>query len=98
MICQVNSRMVQLYDSHLASVPLSPGTKLMKPTITDRLADPSECIVGSQMYAMITTRPDLAQSIQQISQHNQKPTMTYLNATRQGLRYLNGIRDQWFTY
>jgi len=47
---------------------------------------------------MIASRPDLAQSIQQISQHNQKPTMTHLKAARQGLRYLKGTTDQGITY
>ena len=74
-------------ESNPASVPLSPGTMLTKATITDHLADPTEymSIVGSQMYAMIATRPDLAPSIQQISQHNQKPTMTHLKTARQDL-------------
>jgi len=64
------------------------------------LVMPSEyqSIVGSQMYAMLATRPDLAQSIQQISQYSQKPTMTHLKAARQGLRYLKGTIDQGITY
>jgi transposase InsO family protein len=87
-------------ESNPASVPLSQGTQLKKATIDDRLAIPSEyqSIVGSQMYAMLATRPDLAQSIQQISQHNQKPTTTHLKAARQGLRYLKGTMDQGITY
>jgi hypothetical protein len=46
------------------------------------------------MYAMLTTRPDLAQSIQQISQFSTKPTKTHEKAAKQGLRYLNGTMDE----
>jgi len=76
-----------MQDSKPASVPLSPGAKLTKTAISDTLTEQSEyqSIVGSQMYAMLATRPDLGQSIQQISQHNQKPTVIHLKAARQGL-------------
>jgi hypothetical protein len=50
------------------------------------------------MYAMQATRPDLAQSIQQISQFAQKPTVTHLKAAKQGLRYLNGTANKGITY
>jgi hypothetical protein len=50
-----------MHNSHPASIPLSPGSKLTKAAISDTLAVPSEyqSIVGSQMYAMLATRPDL---------------------------------------
>src|SRR5271168_2488291 len=50
------------------------------------------------MYAMLATRPDLAQSIQQISQFSQMPTTTHEKAAKQALRYLNGTIDQGITY
>src|SRR5579859_5279262 len=89
-----------MQDSNSARVPLSQGTKLTKATISDTLTDISEyqSIVGSQMYAMLATRPDLAYSIQQISQHCQKPTIFHLTAAQQGLRYLNGTRETGITY
>jgi len=60
-----------IQGSNSARVPLSQGTKLIKAVISDTLTDISEyqSIVGSQMYVMLATRPDLAHSIQQISQH-----------------------------
>src|SRR5271168_3972727 len=50
------------------------------------------------MYAMLATRADLAQCIQQISQFSQMPTRTHEKAAKQALRYLNGTVDQGITY
>ena len=89
-----------MHDSKPSSVPLSAGTQLTKAAISDNLTASSDyqSIVSSQMYAMLATRPDLAQSIQQTSQHNQKPTKIHLKAARQGFRYLNGTSNQGITY
>ena len=89
-----------MQDSNSVRIPLSQGTKLTRAAISDTLTDISEyqSIVGSQMYAMLATRPDLAHSIQQISQHCQKPTISHLKAARQGLRYLSGTRETGITY
>src|SRR5947207_3011429 len=89
-----------MQDSNPASAPLSAGTKLIKATITDVVTDERDyqSIVGSQMYAMLGTRPDLTQSIQQISQYCQKPTKTHEKSAKQGLRYLKGMMDEGITY
>jgi hypothetical protein len=89
-----------MQTSKPANVPLSSGARLTKATATDTLTDQREyqSIVGSLMYAMLATRPDLAQSIQQISQFSQKPTKTHEKAAKQGLRYLNGTIDMGITY
>src|SRR5437773_2960768 len=89
-----------MQDSKSASAPLSAGTKLIEATIIDILTDERDyqSIVGSQMYAMLGTRPDLAQSIQQISQYCQKPTKTHEKSAKQGLRYLKGMMNEGITY
>jgi len=89
-----------MQNSKPANVPLSSGARLTKATATDTLTDQREyqSIVGSLMYAMLATRPDLAQSIQQISQFSQKPMKTHEKAAKQGLRYLNGTIDVGITY
>ena len=90
----------EMQDSKSTRVPLATGTKLVKASISDRLIDRHmyQSIVGSQMYAMLATRPDLAYSIQQISQHSQKPTSTHEKAAKQGLRYLSGTAEEGITY
>jgi hypothetical protein len=87
-------------SSNPASTPLSTGTRLNKATITDVLTDQKkyQSMVGSLMYAMLATRPDLAQSIQQISQFSQMPTTTHEKAAKHALRYVNGTIDQGITF
>ena len=87
-------------NSKPVNTPLSSGARLTKAMATETLADQQEyqSIVGSLMYAMLATRPDLAQSIQQISQFSQTPTKTHEKAAKHTLRYLNGTIDKGITY
>jgi hypothetical protein len=89
-----------MQNSKPASTPLSTGARLTKATTMDVLADQKEyqSMVGSLMYAMLATRPDLAQSIQQISQFSQMPMRTHEKAAKQALRYLRGTVDEGITY
>src|SRR5579859_1093017 len=90
----------RMQSSKPASTPLSSSARLTKATATEVLADQKEyqSMVGSLMYAMLATRPDLAQTIQQISQFSQKPTKTHEKAAKHALRYLNGTIDEGITY
>ena len=47
-------------------------------------------IVGSLVYIMTATRPDLCYSVTNLSQHLAKPTLAHLNAAKHVLRYLKG--------
>ena len=76
-----------MQDSKSASTPLPTSARLVKAIIMDVLTDQKEyqSIVGSLMYAMLATRSDLAQSIQQVSQFSQNPTKTHEKTAKQGL-------------
>ena len=89
-----------MQNSKLANTPLPSSSRLTKATATDTLVDQNkyQSMVGSLMYAMLTTRPDLAQTIQQISQFSQKPTRNHEKAVKHALRYLNGTINQGITY
>src|SRR5277367_49418 len=89
-----------MQNSKTANIPLSNGARLTKAMVTEALADPKEyqSTVSSLMYAMLATRPDLAQTIQQISQFSQKPTRIHEKAAKHAIRYLNGTIDQGITY
>src|SRR5277367_2799972 len=89
-----------MQDSKPASTPLSSGARLTNAKATDTLTDQREyqSMVGNLMYAMLATRPDLAQSIQQISQFSQMPTTMHEKASKQGLRYINGTVDEGITF
>ena len=49
--------------------------------------------VGSQMYDMLCTRPNLAYTISQISQFPTNPSTVHETAAKRSLRYLNGTRN-----
>jgi hypothetical protein len=98
-----NRTILERYDmqnSKPANTPLSSGTRLTKATTMDTLTDQKEyqSMVGSLMYAMLATRPDLAQCIQQVSQFSQTPTRIHKSATKHALRYISGTIDQGIIY
>jgi hypothetical protein len=89
-----------MQGSKPANTPLSSSTRLTKATTADALTDQKEyqSMIGSIMYAMLATRPDLAQCIQQISQFSQTPTRIHEKAAKQAFRYINGTVDEGITY
>ena len=54
---------------------------------------PYTSVVGSIMYVMICTRPDLCYSISMVSRFMGKPGVEHWNAVKWIMRYLNGTKD-----
>ena len=54
-------------------------------------------ILGSLMYAMTTTRPDLAYSVGALSRHSANPTAEHLELLKKVLRYAVGTADRALT-
>jgi len=50
------------------------------------------------MYAMLCTRPDIAYTVQQLSQFASDPAQVHLQAAKRVLRYLQGSQDLHLTY
>ena len=50
-------------------------------------------IVGSLIYCMTATRPDLCYSVTKLSQHMANPTKAHLNMAKHVLRYIKGTLD-----
>jgi hypothetical protein len=77
------------------STPIAIGTKLKKATTNDYLVDQKryQSIVGSEMYPMLCTRPDIAYAISQVSQFNSVPTTEHEIVAKRILRYFNGTKD-----
>jgi len=63
-------------------------------------ADPTlyRSAIGSVMYAMLATRPDIAYSISILAQFNQSPTQHHWRALRRLLRYLRTTKTYKLTY
>jgi hypothetical protein len=89
-------------NSAPVSTPMATGTKLCKSTDESTPADQKlyQSNVGSQMYDMLCTRPDLAFTISQISQFSTNPSTVHETAAKRSLRYLNlnGTRNFGITY
>jgi len=81
------------------STPMDPKIKLAQRTDeapTDKHL--YQQIIGSLMYAMIGTRPDIAFPIQQLSQFSSDPSVTHMQAAKRVLRYLQGTKRLGITY
>lgn len=89
-----------MQNSAPVSTPIATGTKLVKTTETSTTTDLKQyqSNVGSQMYAMLCTRPDLAYAISQISQFSSNPSTIHESAAKRVLRYLNGTRNFGITF
>ena len=55
-------------------------------------------IIGCCMYTMTQTRPDIAFAVQFLSRSLQQPLSCHLNAAKNLLRYLKGIKDLAINY
>ena len=55
-------------------------------------------MVGSLIYVMTATRPDLCYVVTLLSQHMAKPTQAHLNLCKQVLKYLKGTKSYELRY
>jgi hypothetical protein len=64
----------------------------------DTTGFPYRKVVGSLMYAMLGTRPDLACAISIVSQYLEKPKPTHIKLVKQILKYVSGNPDLRIKY
>ena len=90
-----------LTNAHTVSTPLNPGTKLLEtPDTSDREArvdrvvvgevDETEyrSMIGSLMYLMLCSRPDIAFAVGVLSRYNDWPRASHWSAAKHLLRYV----------
>ena len=67
---------------------------------SEELTDPKlyRAIVGSLIYVMTGTRPDLCYVVTKLSQKMSKPTQADLGAAKHVLRYLKGTQELGLTF
>ena len=89
-----NAKTFGLNASRSISIPLQPG--VLKDTkgqpVTSAETKLLQRIVGTVMYLMLLTRPDIGFAVQWISRHLTKATNTHINAAKNLLRYLASTR------
>ena len=89
-------------DSKPISTPMDPNGRLtsaQSPSTTEEFAVmqniPYHKAIGSLMYAMLGTRPDICFAIQTVSRFNSKPGLGHWEAVKRIFRYLLGTKDLW---
>ena len=82
------------------STPADLNVKLQKEDGVSRPVDTVtyQSIVGSLLYAAITTRPDIAQAVGVASKFCANPTRSHLTAAKRILRYLKGTAYLGLSY
>ena len=86
------------YDCKPVSTPFDPSIKLMKNDgeCISQLAYAS--IIGSLMYAMNCTRPDIAYAVSKLSRYTCNPNVSHWNAAYRVLKYLKHTIDYALCY
>ena len=88
-----------MQDCNPISTPIDPNHRLMATTEGNGIeATPYQQIIGSIMYLVTATRPDLAYTITHLSQFNSNPSKEHFTAAKRVLRYIKGTKDQQLLY
>ena len=83
-----------MQDCNPVATPIDVNHRLMAATDDIRVdATSYQQIIGSFMYLVTGTRPDLAYTITHLSQFNSDPSKAHMSAAKRVFRYLKGTRD-----
>eukprot|EP00253_Pinus_taeda_P019651 PITA_19651 len=92
-------------DSKLVKVPIPVGVRLSveqcpktQKEEEDMSCVPYASVVGSLMYAMVCTRPDIAHAMGVLSKFMSKPGKEHWTAVERFFRYLRGTNDYGLCY
>ena len=96
----------RLQNMNLVSTPMDPNTKL--DAIEGETSEDSKDqllinhgyanLIRSLMYLAITTRPDIAYSVNKLMQYTLAPKAKHWTAVKRAFRYLKGTRQHKLTY
>jgi hypothetical protein len=83
------------------SVPLQPKVKFgpaEEGTVVQDMQQWYASTVGSLLYLVVCTRPDLAYAVGMLARHTSQPTMEHVKALKGVLRYLSGTKSLGLVY
>jgi hypothetical protein len=94
-------RTAGLWDSPPQLTPMS--TDRLEPAGENYTAEPTfkaeyQSYVGTLMYAMLGTRPDIAYSVACVSRYASNPTLAHMKAVKRIFSYLRGTLDLQLTF
>lgn len=89
-----------MHNSKTARTPIPAGQQFLAAESGDVRADRKlyQSMVGSVMFLMLGSRPDLAFSCGLFSRYNNDPTEDHLEGLKKVFRYVNGTIDYGSTY
>ena len=88
-----------MQDAKTAKTPMSDRALVPNENeATPKEAKVYQETVGSIMFAMLETRPDIAFATSIVSRFAQNPSRAHIKAVNDILRYLSGSRTQGITY
>ncbi|KAI0998282.1 hypothetical protein K3495_g9913 [Podosphaera aphanis] len=84
-----------MHNSNSTTTPIEPNHRLRATQTEEDRADTTlyQQIVGSIMYLVSATRPDLAYTISHLSQFSSDPSTSHFCAAKRALRYVKGTAD-----
>ena len=98
-------RRFKMEDSKKGGVPMTKGTVLSKSQAPSEdhekkrmEAIPYASAIGSIMYAMVCTRPDVSYALSMTSRYQQNPGITHWTAVKNILKYLRRTKDMFLTF
>ena len=89
-----------MQNCNLVSTPIESNHRLREAENAEDLVDAPryQPIIGSLMYLVSATRPDLVYTISHLSQFCSNPSKSHLGAAKRVLRYLKGTVDRKLIY
>jgi len=99
-------RMIRDFGMELSNpspTPMDTASSSLVPAPKDYSASPQDIkeyqrLIGSLMYAMLGSRPDIAFAVSMVSRFASNPTAEHIKAAKRILRYLKGTLDFELTY
>lgn len=85
-------------DCKPVATPMVQNQKLTKLDVPEIDPQPYQQALGSLMYAMVGTRPDIAYTVGALSQHSATPGQEHWVALKRVFRYLRGTTDLSIVY
>ena len=87
----------RMHSCNPATTPADPNVRLEKCQLSYKASEEDkkryQSAVGSLMYAMLGTRPDIAYAVAKVSQYSVNPGPAHWTAVKRILRYLAGTQD-----
>lgn len=80
----------QMEDSNAVMTPGDPNQILHKFDEAESSSFPYRELIGSLMYLVVATRPDIAHAVGIVSRYMENPTMVHEKAAKKILRYIKG--------